>query len=289
MNIEASHISDLRALKMLHLTLSGVAQSHYQSSILPKLRAENMHPHSVLDHMSAYYLDKAMQTRAYKEFHTMSFCTFRRSPAWSEKSETEVLRAYVAELQSYQLQMSVVYHTDVYLKDRLVQSFSEANPDVESLFLDNPPPDHREAVGRVLARCSTIPGENTFLRQQAIDAFYTDSRYKNDERFRYSRRDDRRRRKKPISRHNSLCYVCKQPGHFARDRHSRDEIEEASKTGRTISTFISTLSDDVAAIVMAASPEDDSGSAETSADVNLAHVNVQVYEMAEVFDVEKAS
>jgi hypothetical protein len=102
MNLEASHKSDVGALKVLHLTLSGVSQSHYQSSILPKLRAENMHVHSVLDHMSAYTLDKAMQTRAYKEFHTMSFCTFRRSPAWSEKSETEVLRAYVAELQSYQ-------------------------------------------------------------------------------------------------------------------------------------------------------------------------------------------
>jgi hypothetical protein len=103
MNIEASHISDVGALKVLHFQLSGVVQSHYQSSILRQLRAENMHLHSVLDHKSAYYLDMAMQTRAYKEFHTMSFCTFRRSPAWSEKSETEVLRAYVAELQSYQL------------------------------------------------------------------------------------------------------------------------------------------------------------------------------------------
>jgi hypothetical protein len=203
MNLEASHISDVGALKVLHLTLSRVSQSHYQTSILPKLRAESMHLHSVLDHMSAYSLDKAMQTRAYKEFHTKSFCTFRRSLAWIEKSETEVLRAYVAELQSYQLQMSVVYHTDVHLKDRLVQSFSEANPDVESLFLDNPPPDQRDAVGRVIARCSTISGENTFLRQQAIDALYTDSRYKDDERFRYSHREDRRR-KKPISRHNSL-------------------------------------------------------------------------------------
>jgi hypothetical protein len=35
MNIEASQISDLGALKVLHLTLSGVAQSHYQTSILP--------------------------------------------------------------------------------------------------------------------------------------------------------------------------------------------------------------------------------------------------------------
>jgi hypothetical protein len=80
--------------------------------------------------------------------------------------------------------MSVVYHTDVHLKYRLVQSFSEANPDVESQFLDNRPPDQRDTVGRALARCSTIPGENTFLRQQAIDALYSDSRYKNDERFR---------------------------------------------------------------------------------------------------------
>jgi hypothetical protein len=191
MNIEASHISDVGALKVLHLTLSGVAQSYYQSSILPKLRAENMHLHSVLDHMSAYCLDKAMQTRAYKEFHTMSFCTFRRSPAWNEKSETEVLRAYVAELQSYQLQMSVVYHTDVHLKDRLVQSFSEANPDVESLFLDNPPPDHRDAVGRVLARCSTIPGEDNFMKPARIEANYADTRYKDDNRFRPRRRDDR--------------------------------------------------------------------------------------------------
>jgi hypothetical protein len=37
---------------------------------------------------------------------------------------------------------------------------------------------------------------------------------------------------------------------------------------------------------MAAEPEDDSGFAEMSADVNLAHVNLHVYEMAEVFDVE---
>jgi hypothetical protein len=82
-----------------------------------------MHLHSVLDLMSAYYLDKAMQARAYKEFHTMSFQTFRRSPVWRDKAETEVLRAYVAEVQAHQLQMSVVYHTDVHSKDRLVQAF----------------------------------------------------------------------------------------------------------------------------------------------------------------------
>jgi hypothetical protein len=116
MNVEASQISDKGALKVLHLTLSGVAQLHYQASILPKLRVENMHLHSVLDNMSVYYLDKAMQTRAYNEFHTMSFLTFRRSPVWREKAETEVLRAYVAEIQSHQLQMSVFYHTDVHLK-----------------------------------------------------------------------------------------------------------------------------------------------------------------------------
>jgi hypothetical protein len=38
--------------------------------------------------------------------------------------------------------------------------------------------------------------------------------------------------------------------------------------------------------LIAAEPEDDSGSSETSADVNLAHLNLKVYEMAEVFDVE---
>jgi hypothetical protein len=96
MNVEASQISDNGALKVLHLALPGAAQLHYQFSILPKLRVENMHLHSVLDLMSAYYLDKAMQTRAYKEFHTMSFQTFRRSPVWREKAETEVHRAYVA-------------------------------------------------------------------------------------------------------------------------------------------------------------------------------------------------
>jgi hypothetical protein len=60
-NVEASQISDVGVLKVLHLTLSGVAPSHCQTSILPKLRAENMHLHSVLDLMSAYYLNKAMQ------------------------------------------------------------------------------------------------------------------------------------------------------------------------------------------------------------------------------------
>jgi hypothetical protein len=164
MNIEASQISDLAALRVLHLTLSGISQSQYQSSILSKLRADNMHLHSVLDLLSAYYLDTAMQTQAYKEFDTISFKTFRRSPEWSEKVETEVLRAYVTEIQSHQLQMSVAYHTYVRMKNRIVQAFSEASSEVGSIFLDNPPPDHRDAVGRVLARFNTIPSEDIFMK-----------------------------------------------------------------------------------------------------------------------------
>jgi hypothetical protein len=54
MNVEASQISGKGVLEELHLALSGIAQLHYQSSILPKLRVENMHLNSVLDIMSAY-------------------------------------------------------------------------------------------------------------------------------------------------------------------------------------------------------------------------------------------
>jgi Zinc knuckle len=173
------------------------------------------------------------------------------------------------------------------LKDRLVQSFSEANPDVESLFLDNPPPDHRDAVGRVLARCSTIPGEDNFMNPSRIEANDTDTRYKDDNGFRPRRRDDRRTKRKPITRQTSLCYVCKQPGHFARDRHSREEIDQAKKSGRTISAFVATLWDKVASTVMAAEPEDvDPETSDDSADVNLAHINVQgLSKTSDSFDV----
>jgi hypothetical protein len=60
--------------------------------------------------------------------------------------------------------------------------------------------------------------------------------------------------------------------------YSREEIDEATNSGRIISAFVATFSDEVGAIVMAAEPEED-GDPETSdnsTDVNLAHVNVQV-------------
>jgi hypothetical protein len=172
--------------------------------------------------------------------------------------------------------------------DRLVQAFSEANSEIESLFLDTPPPDHRDALGRVLARCSTIPNEDNFLKLPKVEANYVDTRYKDDERFRNRRRYDRRQNKKSITRQTIICNVCKQPGHFARDKHSREEIDEARKSGMKISAFVATFSDEVAAIVMAAEPEED-GDPETSdnsADVKLAHVNVQVLgKTSDEFDI----
>jgi hypothetical protein len=94
------------------------------------------------------------------------------------------------------------------------------------------------------------------------------------------------RTEKPITRQTSLCYVCKQPVQFARDSHSREEIEESKKTGRTISASIrNALSDEVAAIVMEPEPEDDSDTTEDSVDVNLTHVPVQVlHESTTSFD-----
>jgi hypothetical protein len=42
------------------------------------------------------------------------------------------------------------------------------------------------------------PGDDSFMKPSIIEANYTDTRYKDDNRFRPRRRDDRRTKRKPL-------------------------------------------------------------------------------------------
>jgi hypothetical protein len=132
MNIEASHISDVGVVEVLHIigshpvTLPIFDPTETASGEYTPAFCFGPHVRVFLGQSDA---DKGIQ----RVSHPVVLC-FSSIPAWREELETEALRAYVAELQSYQLQMSAVRHTDVHLKDRLVQSFSETILMMSSCF-----------------------------------------------------------------------------------------------------------------------------------------------------------
>jgi hypothetical protein len=174
------------------------------------------------------------------------------------------------------MQLNRTYHTDMHLRDRIVQLFSAENDILLESFRDKPPETSNEAVQRIASRYSVIPGcINDKVNRREPSVLYVENVYRNKKKQRQTRRLDKSKAK---------CWVCGKIGHFARDMHTEEEIKSACSAGRNVSACISDLRQEDATLVLASEatyidskaeadsdhPDDNSSEVEGEA----AHVNL---------------
>jgi hypothetical protein len=99
MNIEASNISDVGAVEMLHITRSRPVTlpifDHTETT------SREYTPAFYFGPRVSVFLGQSDAERVIQRVSHHAVLHFSSIPAWREELEKEALRAYVAELQSY--------------------------------------------------------------------------------------------------------------------------------------------------------------------------------------------
>jgi hypothetical protein len=178
MNVKAAAIMDEEVLDVLHVAFKGIALSFYQTDILTNLDGKAME--WALDESAHRFVDRTTTSRIYEMFFSAKFSTFRAEADVMELSELDALQRFVSKLQAWQMQLNRTYHTDMHLRDRIVQLFSAENDILLESFRDKPPETSNEAAQRISSRCSVIPGRiNDKVIRREPSVLYVENVYRN--------------------------------------------------------------------------------------------------------------
>jgi hypothetical protein len=186
--------------------------------------------------LHAKYSSDEQRCRLLQDWQTTRLSTmFAHSP---EKSQIDVFTAMVRKLQKLQRQLAPDYHQDTFLRDQLV--ISADIPSITRSLRDKVASTSQKAQQRIAAMLSTEPGSAgttsaLFVGEENSEALYGIGR-----RFGgAAKRGPNFRRKGP---RRDGCWVCKSQEHFARDKHTKQEIQTALSRMKETGAYVSAAS-----------------------------------------------
>lgn len=270
-NMTAAKATSEEAASIMHRTLKGLAKETFLSRFGQRtvLKVEFM-----LAEMSEIFASKDNRKRAYQIFHHKDFATFRSERGNKDATELEAVQKFYSLLLSAQLTLGDKYLEDFLLRDRLHDVFTAYSSRVAEAFLIQQPRTSHAILEQLRLRSSDTVGVENLPTEAAgavSDAFaadavalYLDNRLHASKNY-YSggaagrgtagkgqRRGIGKSGQGKTAGHRGPkggCWVCKSLDHYAHEKHTAKEVEEARAKGKTITAYLATLPAEHASMV----------------------------------------
>lgn len=205
--------------------LAGDALSYYSN----QAREEDTFE-SAMGALRAWYNSDEKKARTLTKWQTMTLSeAFEADP---ESSEAAVFRTFVAKLTSLQKQLDTPYHTDNFLRDRLLTAVDL--PAIQSTLRDRMPQTSQMAVNRVANQLSDKPGSagsNPSVNYSLGKSYHGDAKRQHRKPWMRGRNNNGtwkggHRLSPRWMRGIKGCFVCGKD-HNANTKHPPDEVTAA--------------------------------------------------------------